>query len=72
MTDEERERVITMLTAIEEKVTRAQQALEVCRVRAMGEVERWHRGEALLRRVLLQPDSDPALIREIRRFLERS
>jgi hypothetical protein len=28
--------------------------------------------ESLLRRALLQPDSDPALIREIRWFLEGS
>ena len=72
MDEQEREQVIAVLTRIEENVARAQQALEVCRIRAMGKVERSRRGESLLRRALLQPDSDPALIREIRRFLEGS
>ena len=70
MDEQEREQVIAVLTRIEENVARAQQALEVCRIRAMSEVERWRRGESLLRRVLLQAESDAALLREIREFLE--
>jgi hypothetical protein len=40
--------------------------------RRLERLERLEVAESLLRRALLQPESDPALVREIREFLKES